>query len=634
MNDNDVMRDVMNFIDNDFVREMKDRKAFGMLEQIPFIFAEFIAWTQIHSVASFVGSSINYYSMAVKYTVQVDEHKTPYASILISDDETEIITVFGAPYLSSDGEFRRNMFRIRDISSLKTMITNMMVGDQLKTVERLKGVCKIKTKSSTEYVRIRTILQKINYPFILLIYCLMMRITTKNYVISKNILPEYGFVLERLVELVELPEKSYKFKAPWILTSMGIHKGIKFIPGTYRDMDIIGDISKKCWRELYISKRVGLLSVNSICFNFNVLLEWFIVDGYDYDNILVRAKLAGSKNAKAIRNKLAKLVTVTEMGYDNLPEHIELSINYLDNNLLYSSKSIGMVLTTRNEVPLGSAIESPKYVLLSDEDALLSLMFQYTYALYCMNAKLGIIHNDLHINNVMVGIPKKPNGIDVYHMGNEYYYLKNYDMHGVIIDFSRSIFSYDAIEAMNQKSSYNVLIRSTTESIKASYKYYLPDYYENNYEHLAHVLHKYKDVVFKLFTAFDMFRLTMCFSNPPEIIKEINAMCLYTLTTVMDKVGTDIKSVNDFEYPNKSMLDELKGTPDEFARPGDICYYSNFNSEYEEENIYTRQPTLHCDIIKRIKVKNVSGLISKYVCSIKGKDKSRVAETAFPSYPS
>jgi len=305
--------------------------------------------------------------------------------------------------------------------------------------------------------------------------------------------------------------------------------GCKMIPLAINDFNNSGSISAYTWSEAYINRLINNIIVNGktrhLPFNFHRAL----LDTTHFLNIYDNKENIKKMNNSFIGNKIAtelfktkKLLTQGNDHYyinsyfEELGHSIEKS-EQLNESLLQYSKYSMLFFNQHRGTTLHSILYS------SHENSLVSNykishfhnIFTLGYTLYCLNQS-GVIHNDLHLNNVTYlneamhkdhiaysiytlpklkgTILKKTSDIDeskVFHGKShiieydipeqEIYYVKNLSYMLTIIDFGRSLIKDYPFE--NDKEKY-IYEQTRKKRIIDVYKTFYPEFYEKNKSHI------------------------------------------------------------------------------------------------------------------------------------------------------
>lgn len=219
-------------------------------------------------------------------------------------------------------------------------------------------------------------------------------------------------------------------------------------------------------------------------------------------------------------------------------------------------------------------------------------MFDLCYNLFCMNYRTGIIHGDLHLNNVTVkaslyedirNIKDVKNPTVLYLLGTkdiDQYIFPTIAYNTCIIDFSRSIILPEKINQINYSSlpkSYSIINKikefqeDQIERLLYLYISYTSDS-SHNKDELRIIFRNKFEAVFKLLSVVDIYGFTQkvltLFSindktivNPHksciELVNKINSYSEEFLTKEMNKLISDTSyesCINDMEWPMYTII--------------------------------------------------------------------------------
>lgn len=341
--------------------------------------------------------------------------------------------------------------------------------------------------------------------------------------------------------------------------------GQKIIPLSISEVENPFNIAKKPWREYLISLHLTDFVLNNIAPNFAITNTWMYIknskkglfdNDIQYDkmdrseiaeqiHILLKRAYTYSKdneNNKYKNNKLVKSIVINK--FKTLTEKINEPILYINDEILMSNVALNIISeyvgrTFYDVVFLskskyyndlignpftGNGINFSKY------------MFDLCYALLCLNKRGGVIHGDLHLNNITIRSAKyknKPkNSKTFYIIGDNLYCLPDTNYHMCLIDFSRSIISNDFID------QYNDLSLPKSFIIKKS-----PYFFNDQIERMIHIYKNYNSSI-------NHEELKYMFTN--------NHQFVFKLLTVLDLYGFCKKSIqllnSDIIKPDKSCI--------------------------------------------------------------------------------
>lgn len=250
--------------------------------------------------------------------------------------------------------------------------------------------------------------------------------------------------------------------------------GQKLIPMLKTDVANPFDISRQLWRELYINEEVSILMMNNIALGFAFTAGWYYIDGAAaemFDNPAMRDKYANSAIAGQINIELTSAADLAHKDVSQYPSddprhdiqspvddtfaqlqrEILGDIGFVNSHLRLSNRAICM-MSVHTNVTLSNLwllATSYKSTPILELPIFSRLIFDMLYSLYCLNARVGAMHADLHINNATVtrlGIRSDIKyGNTAYVLpalagdGTDIYSLRYDGMLGCVIDFSRSI---------------------------------------------------------------------------------------------------------------------------------------------------------------------------------------------------
>jgi hypothetical protein len=339
--------------------------------------------------------------------------------------------------------------------------------------------------------------------------------------------------------------------------------GQKIIPLTVRHVEEIGKIRHAVWLELFVASHVGDLVINGICPSFPILNNWFLIQNNSkilYDNAITHFRQDNSKIATGIVkdiesarkhtfrfDEVKKENVYLSYSMEGLSRTIEISMDYAEEEMIMSNYSLGLLMdhigrTCRDLPQLYK--NSPEFMrplgpLFSSIDWLAKYMFEYLYAIHELNTKLGIIHSDLHLNNVTTferldafdpktQKTKVPNPHVIYGLRDQQYIFPSRGRMAGIIDFSRAIIWPESHLLENLSPAERLEIEADQRrKILHVYERDLPEFfhsYQNNLK--ASVLKNYEGC-FKLTTAIDAYKITSGFiylfeNTAPEYSIEVN----------------------------------------------------------------------------------------------------------------
>ena len=275
--------------------------------------------------------------------------------------------------------------------------------------------------------------------------------------------------------------------------------GQKIFPITIRAAIDFGDPKYKIWKEIDAQIETTDLVINFITPSFSIYNNWTYIDN-DRDQGFFECKPMRKKYMDSIRSTLTldslKTANKTAIKEEKLSADDEQLKNIysrwgvkiykaieVGESLLLASRLSLCSLSEYVGISFGSIMKSIKGLeiitpdmenLFNDPGIFSKHMFDWMYALYCMHDKLGIMHADLHLNNVTyfrsapaykvdkdvdtkkIEIkPKFDNPTIAYIIGDfgahDCYLLPHYGSYSCIIDFSRCLYGTHSIERFKKQ---------------------------------------------------------------------------------------------------------------------------------------------------------------------------------------
>lgn len=373
--------------------------------------------------------------------------------------------------------------------------------------------------------------------------------------------------------------------------------GQKLIPFNYIQLKDYKNIIHPQWKELLINKIVLNLiyNINSPC--FSIFGYWLLITNSNkdlFDNKIIFDKLDYSEKIKEIlnylylaKNNLLELNNIKDNKsfITNLVKKLKNIISISEDNILMSNVSLcyiseysgKTIFDYYNKLGFKYYINPNIGNLFSDYDIFQKYIFEIIYSLYCLNLK-GIIHGDLHLNNITFNI-QNYNNLDnniLYNLNNKNYVFKHYGTYPCIIDFSRSyIFLKSIDENIIEKEKNrirNKFIKNEKKRIINELNKIFPNYIKNNI-HKIRFLFKNKnfETLFTYFSAYDTFTFItnlliflkrmaihnniMIESNIIELLNKISKKAYYYMEQIIIEENYD--STKTHTFPNLLIIEEF-----------------------------------------------------------------------------
>ena len=292
--------------------------------------------------------------------------------------------------------------------------------------------------------------------------------------------------------------------------------GIKLVPLSVSELRNIGSLIYDTWREYYITKTVSGLAINLVCPGVSIVSAWFLLQKIDarfFDGFSMNRKFSHSaltdgimQSIKETRNMLKVRDSKGNIQQGNkypTPRFKELATrfmkdaNYVNTHIRVSDYTLGIagdfIGRTFMDIDKMLVMEqySPIHDMFENLDTFDGLMFSFIYTLFCINSRLTISHNDLHLNNITLfpyidwssQLPAADKrGYVFYQLSEDTKFLvPNAGFYIGIIDFSRALIgNVDKVKEMDpelhrqtlkdQRNRYMAIIKKKSPKIMEKYK--------------------------------------------------------------------------------------------------------------------------------------------------------------------
>jgi hypothetical protein len=383
--------------------------------------------------------------------------------------------------------------------------------------------------------------------------------------------------------------------------------GQKFIPLRVKDVEDCENIKHAPWREMYVSSLVGDMVINGICPGFPIFVDWFFIQTNSpdiWDNKVSHLKLDHSMVASDIVRKLEDArkgtyaygdkgdTVYATYQMEGMSEAIEVPMNYAEKEIILAPVTLCSLVehVGRTFADLPKMIEQDFYRketgdLFGDPKLFSKYLFEYIYAIYCMNTKFQIIHTDLHLNNISMNnlrhfykdifdkeetTPIIKNAHIIYDIGDdktEAFVFPHYGRYATIIDFSRGIVGREQLMKDFPEHKVDQIISNQRKRLLRTVAREIPDFYKSHAEDFEALILQNFDLAFKMLTVLDTYKLTkgmlgLIAQNPKlrtndaivKLLENVQGLTLKTLTTDMQKAFR--REIKEYEYPNLHILRE------------------------------------------------------------------------------
>lgn len=228
--------------------------------------------------------------------------------------------------------------------------------------------------------------------------------------------------------------------------------GQKLLPFNYNQLKDYKHLIHFQWKELLANRIINNLIYNNNSVCFSLFVDWVLITKSNknlYNNNEIFKKINYSDQIKNIlqllhlaKNNLLKLNKDQDKNklITKLEKKLHNLIDLTQSNMLMSTVSLSFLSEYSGNTVfnyLNSLLQNKKNVnnigdLSQDYDIFAKYMFDIIYSLYCLNLK-GIIHGDLHLNNITFHLNNLTNDNDyvLYDLNNIFNndivkYIKNY----------------------------------------------------------------------------------------------------------------------------------------------------------------------------------------------------------------
>lgn len=382
--------------------------------------------------------------------------------------------------------------------------------------------------------------------------------------------------------------------------------GIKFIPLTVQDAKNNGNIICDTWREYYISRRISDLPLNLIAPNFPLVSSWFIIQNSDsnlFDGFSMNQKYMYSKLAEQIITSInddRKQLQLKDNKGNAMPQtYLNPDFKELSNRLLKDIVFVNTYLRLsditlchtseylgRTFLDIDKMLKMDEFYQIHDMftniDIFDGLMFGFIYALYTLNAKLSVSHNDLHLNNITlyqyinlkpnsknkINFPIISNSHTLYHISsNENYLIKNVGYYIGIIDFSRALIGdHEIIKSFNE-ATYRQALQDQRNRFSYIIDRKFPKLFKDKKDQIESLLLSNLPLMFKILSGLDTYdvciRIQTLFKNiitkyDEKVLKSLISLAIRAEKIVLRylemALNGMIKSADDIPFPNYELL--------------------------------------------------------------------------------
>ena len=221
--------------------------------------------------------------------------------------------------------------------------------------------------------------------------------------------------------VVPVPERILIDFTTGASSRLSVQCGVKLVPMFARETQLSFDYNLGAWRELEITKLVGDITVAYISPSFAIYNQWSYVEAVTarlFENRAMHDRYErGLVAEKAVTDLRAGRRTVDgapaalhNYYSEELSSHIYESLEYAQSHLVMSSvallhsiEHVGLTLAGWPAfIRRGAVVRPSQRQLFADEASFARLLFEYAYGARCLHDHLGVVHGDLHSNNLTV----------------------------------------------------------------------------------------------------------------------------------------------------------------------------------------------------------------------------------------
>lgn len=366
------------------------------------------------------------------------------------------------------------------------------------------------------------------------------------------------------------------------------YNGQKTLTMTNMEILNIGDINYDTQREIYIMRILADLVLNFICPNVPVFYNNFYVHNAHaglFDNKPIIDRFRMSEKAKEIEKYLVSFNRVSHIK-DN--KFSELTIN--NNNSIKFLESTSIIANVANVLMIeyvGNTLKDlPKVINilgLSGGIEFNKNIFELIYGLFCINHRGGVIHGDLHLNNMTMRVEQiEPKGnminnkplYDIYFLDDkeDIYCIPSSMVTLTMIDFSRSIIgNIDRLTKDFGKDYTEKFITNQNIRLINMLTHHFPKLIKSYKNDIERMLSLNFPLMFKVFTSIDAYislsyilnlikdndylnkikGIQASYEKIENIIKQSE---LLLINNLQDAISGKITKVDDIKWPNWILL--------------------------------------------------------------------------------
>lgn len=385
----------------------------------------------------------------------------------------------------------------------------------------------------------------------------------------------------------------------------------------------------KTGKQLIIMNKCNKLIEHNVCNNLSKLVTYILIYNTDenlFNNVSLKNKLIESRKYQDIEDTLQNVrdkvneINIADskakMRETMILRNVNNVLNYINKTIIYSPYSISYVSSYCGPTLFDTIKNNETYTIrkellgdiFHDMKEFDKFMFQIIYTLYVLNLN-GIIHSDLHLNNITVYSKKiKTVYYDISKNSNtsNSYKFENLNSLPCIIDFDRAYVLIDEfpinyekhreLYISYEKRRFDKQIEELLSNTKMRDRYHFKKYYKREYFTQFFINYSAYDINSLISNI-----LSLVDKEKIDIDKAIEAklqdMFSYSFKYIEDILFDRIDENKEIDYPNNSMLREFFGhykynniLPKINSKDEKIFRVSNMNDD-----------EFHSDVIKKNK---------------------------------
>lgn len=461
--------------------------------------------------------------------IKLGSQKYTLATYLVEDGIIKFIS-YGITPLSMDGEYRKTFttyYTIQHVEvqpDVRKKIVKILEDNKFEIVNK---------KHTEDVVKILIILintYRLNFKSL---YNLNMSILYKVFEIGEKFPQEiYSEKYTRIKT-----EFEYSFSFP---SYIGFGQKISTVP--VKQLYDLSSFKNKNWREYKINKLCSVLIMNNICSFYAQTIGWFIVKSKNpemcFNNLINQLKYKYSDITKEIvgdieysREKTKKDGIFLNYYLEELNEKMTVPIDYAERNIILSDY-LSSIIIVDSGISFSVYYEYIKNMtnsrfnsqidvdLYKNYNLFKKLVFEYLYQIYALNYHYGVVHNDLHLNNILVSYVVRKNFVDnpenvhgqqlvtfIDILGQVYAYKHN-ATYGIVIDYGRSLIKKDLLkELCDNRNDYIDMMNAQISDVKKIYNIEFPEFYKAYSKKIESLLVNNYDAIMNNYCAYDMYRM-------------------------------------------------------------------------------------------------------------------------------